>query len=237
MVKNHKLGVGVAVTLTAATAITLTILGFKHWGKKGSGGDPNKGKDITQENVKDPKGTIKEHNEKIINDAIDKNKNDVKANADDPGGEVAIALAKGIGIKTKLTGEDEKQLRDNIDKIKNLILNQRDYFKNNFVNYSQVRNIELKNNIPKAVDLKNTENWEEANKMFSFDSIYNMLNDLFSDSVKLVNFKLGFDGNLFTFKFNNDVSIDIDFKKDLAIRYSTKEFKNRIFKFKMPKDN
>jgi hypothetical protein len=44
-VKNHKLGVGVGGALTAATAVTLTILGVKYLGKKESDGEqPIEGK-------------------------------------------------------------------------------------------------------------------------------------------------------------------------------------------------
>ena len=170
-VKNHKLGVDVGA-LTAATAVTLTILGVKYWGKKESVGNPNKGNepienevitekdkdnatvgsklDILEKDADDRKKIIKEHNEKIINDVINE-KNDIKTNSKSD--EIHIAIAQGMGIKTKLDGEGEKQLIANIDKIKNLVLNKKDYFKNNFVSYSQF-NFHVPGQNPPSLDGK-----------------------------------------------------------------------------------
>ena len=51
-VKNHKWQLAVGGTLTAAAAVTLTILGVKYWGKKDSGGEPNKKPNINNPDVR-----------------------------------------------------------------------------------------------------------------------------------------------------------------------------------------
>ena len=83
-VKNHKLGVGVGGALTAATAVTLIILGVKYLGKKNKNNnnideipnvkEKNKGK-IQQENEK---GKFYEKNQKMIEDGIAKLDNELQ---------------------------------------------------------------------------------------------------------------------------------------------------------------
>ena len=237
-VKNHKLGVGIGGVLTATTTAALIFLGVRYLGKKDSGGgpniggDPNKGnnpidnKAITKKDIDDPKKMVKEHNDKIIEGAINE------------------AKKPDNGLPATLNAEDEKQLRADIDKIKKILTSSKEYFENNFGNYFQIeREVAKGKNSKFAVGYKKTDDWEEANKIFSFDSIYNILNGIFSGSVELDDFKFDTYGytsdGLFIFKFNNDVSIRINFKfdKNLVIAYSTKEFKIRSFEFKMPKDN
>ncbi len=233
-VKNHKLGFSVGA-LTAVTAVTLTILGVKHWGKKESGGDPNIGGDpnkgnnpidnkaITKKDIDDPKKMVKEHNDKIIEDAINK------------------------GLKVELDDEGEERLRNNIKRFEKLVLNDKNWFSKNFVEYSQNRlpiqggKLQIDTAFSYA-GCKVSKDWAEVNKLFSFnDKIYNALNDVFSDNIKLSEF---FVKNACSFSFGfSDCSIHVSFdekKNNLEIRYTviTKEkVESRTFKFKMPKDN
>ena len=108
-VKNHKLGVGVGGALTAATAVTLIILGVKYLGKKNKNNnnideipnvkEKNKGK-IQQENEK---GKFYEKNQKMIEDGIAKLDNE---------------LQKIYGaIKKLILNYKEKKLSNYIEKI------------------------------------------------------------------------------------------------------------------------
>ncbi|MBR0184110.1 MAG: hypothetical protein IJQ10_03040 [Clostridia bacterium] len=49
--KDHKWQLAVGGTLTAAAAVTLTILGVKYWGKKDNDGEPNKKPNINNPDV------------------------------------------------------------------------------------------------------------------------------------------------------------------------------------------
>ena len=111
LVKNHKWQLTVGGTLTAAAAVTLTILGVKYWGKKDNGGDPNKKgnnpikdkniidqKDLgTKDNDSDPNKKQDIQNIEEVNNNSDENQiidnGDNKNESDN--------LKKGLKIKNK----------------------------------------------------------------------------------------------------------------------------------------
>ena len=220
-------GIGVPV-ITAASV--LAFFGFKYWGKKDNGGDPNKGnnpidnKAITKKDIDDPKKMVKEHNDKIIEGAINKD------------------------LKIKLDDEGEERLRNNIKRFEKLVLNDKNWFSKNFVEYSQNRFLILQGGKLQSDEpfgyagYQVAKDWAEVNKLFSFnDKIYGALNDVFSDNIKLSEF---FVKNACSFSFGlSDCSIHVSFdeeKNNLEIRYNviTKEkVESRTFKFKMPKGN
>ena len=229
-VKNHKLGVGIGGVLTATTTAALIFLGIKYWGKKDSGSGPNKSnkptenKDIPKKNIEDPekikeRKKVKEDNEKIINDAIDEAKKSSVMNGHEFG-------------PTLKNEEDEKKTRFNIEKLKALVLNNKDRFAANFAGYSQNQ---ISSSAGFAQDKKS--DWTEANKLFSFnDNIYNKLSGVFSGDIKLSKFNVW---NLFcfVFKFDNSNSITVDLsmgRNNLRIKYTNRnleEGKAKLYSF------
>ena len=232
-VKNHKLGVGIGGVLTATTTAALIFLGVRYLGKKESDDDPNKGNNPIEngdipKDAGNPKEVVKKNN-KIINSAIDEAK----------GGSSGYNLLNGE--------EGEKQLRANIKKLKDLVLNDKEWFSKNFVEYSQNRSLVQGEKL--QIDMafgyagyKVAKDWAEVNKLFSFnDKIYGALNDVFSDNIKLSGF---FVKNACSFSFGlSDCSIHVSFdeeKNNLEIRYTviTKEkVESCTFSFNMPKGN
>ena len=232
--KNHEwqLAVGIGVPVVAAASI-LAFLGVKYWGKKDNGGNLNKGNNPIEngdipKDAGNPKEVVKKNNE-IINSVIDEAK----------GGSSGYNLLNGE--------EGEKQLRANIKKLEDLVLNDKEWFSKNFVEYSQnrflVQGKKLKIDIAFGyVGYKVAKDWAEVNKLFSFnDKIYGALNDVFSDNIKLSEF---FVKNACSFSFGlSDCSIHVSFdeeKNNLEIRYNViTEEKVEIctFSFNMPKGN
>ena len=132
--------------------------------------------------------------------------------------------------------EDEKQLRANIKKLENLVLNKKDWFAKNFSGYSQDQ---IPGNTGFAQD---KSDWTEANKLFSFnDNIYNKLSGVFSGDIKLSKFNVW---NVFCFEFgfdnSNSITVDVDFSKGrsiLKIKYTNRnieesEITSYSFEFK-----
>ena len=216
-VKNHKLGVGISGVLTATTTAALIFLGIKYWGKKESGSGPNKSnkptenKDIPKKDIEDPekireRKEVKECNEKIINNAIDEAKKSSVMNGHEFG-------------PTLKNEEDEKKTRFNIEKLKALVLNNKDLFAANFAGYSQ-------NQISSSVGFaQDKSDWTEANKLFSFnDNIYNKLSGVFTGDIKLSKFNV-WNILCFVFEFDNSNSITVDFsmgRSNLRIKYTNR---------------
>ena len=207
--KDHKwqlaVGIGVPVITTASI---LAFLGVKYWGKKDNGGEPNKGK---------PK-KVKEDNEKIINDAIDEAKK-------------SFVMYGREFDPTLKNEEDEKKTRFNIEKLKALVLNNKDLFAANFAGYSQDQ-IPISNGFA-----QDKSDWTEANKLFSFnDNIYNKLSGVFSGDIKLSHFTVS--GTFyFEFEFDNSNSITVDLsmgRNNLRIKYTNRnleEGKAKLYSF------
>ena len=236
--KNHKwqLAVGIGVPVVA-TASILAFLGVKYWGKKDNGGEPNKGKpiknnngneptenkDIPKKDIEDPekireRKEVKECNEKIINDAIDEAKKS--------------SVMNGYEFDPTLKNEeDEKKTRFNIEKLKALVLNNKDLFEANFAGYSQDQ-IPISNGFA-----QDKSDWTEANKLFSFnDNIYNKLSGVFSGDIKLSHFTVS--GTFyFEFEFDNSNSITVDLsmgRNNLRIKYTNRnleEGKAKLYSF------
>ena len=224
-VKNHKLGVGIGGVLTATTTAALIFLGIKYWGKKESGSGPNKSnkptenKDIPKKNIEDPekikeRKKVKEDNEKIINNAIDEAKKS--------------SVMNGYEFGPTLENEkDEKKTRFNIEKLKALVLNNKDLFAANFAGYYS----QEQNTIGTGF-AQDKSDWTEANKLFSFnDNIYNKLSGVFSGDIKLSKFNVW---NVFCFVFefdnSNSITVDVDFSKgrsNLRIKYKNRNFAER----------
>ena len=133
----------------------------------------------------------------------------------------------------KLEPQNEKKLHINIQKFKKL-MNNRDFFDKNFIEFSY--NKEGGPHSSYAV----VRDKAEAEKILSFDTIFNTLKYCFSDNIKLTEFLIsGNNGDYFGFDFGNGVKIYIDFtqNKKITTKYLSKQYHCRQYTFGMPDNN
>ena len=133
----------------------------------------------------------------------------------------------------KLEPQNETKLRINIHKSKEL-MKDRDFFDKNFIEFSH--NKEGGPHSSYAV----VRDKAEAEKILSFDTIFNTLKYCFSDNIKLTEFLIsGNNGDYFGFDFGNGVKIYIDFtqNKKITTKYLSKQYHCRQYTFGMPDNN
>ncbi len=209
LTKNQKLGIIAAVSFVVASAVGFTIWGVN----RNKNSNPNNGEQNSEQTKTDDSGKskFKDHNEKVIEKAIYDRKNYVYD-------------------FLRLEPEDEKKLRINIQKFKEL-MKDRDFFDKNFIEFSH--NKEGGPHSSYAV----VRDKAEAEKILSFDIIFNTLNGYFSGNIKLTEFLISSkEGDYFGFKADNGVKIYIDFtqNKKITTKYLSEQYHCRKYTFKMP---
>ena len=209
LTKNQKLGI-----IAAASFVVASAVGFTIWGvNRSKNSNPNNGEQNSEQTKTDDSGKskFKDHNEKVI--------------------EQNITRAKENNIDVlKLTPTSEQKLRINIQKFKKL-MNNRDFFDKNFIEFSYNKEGGPYSSYTAVKDKA------EAEKILSFDIIFNTLNGYFSGNIKLTNFLTsGNCGDHFGFEVGNGIRIYLDFKqnKKITIKYLSKEYYCRQYTFEMP---
>ena len=209
LTKNQKLGI-----IAAASFVVASAVGFTIWGvNRSKNSNPNNGEQNSEQTKTDDSGKskFKDHNEKVI--------------------EQNITRAKENNIDVlKLTPTSEQKLRINIQKFKKL-MNNRDFFDKNFIEFSYNKEGGPYSSYTAVKDKA------EAEKILSFDIIFNTLNGYFSGNIKLTNFLTsGNCGDHFGFEVGNGIRIYLDFKqnKKITIKYLSEQYHCRQYTFKMP---
>ena len=134
----------------------------------------------------------------------------------------------------KLTPTSEQKLRINIQKFKKL-MNNRDFFDENFIEFSH--NKEGGPHSSYAIVKDKVKDKAKAEKIFSFDIIFNTLKDCLSGNIQLTNFLIsGNKGDYFGFDFGNGVRIYLDFTQNekITIKYLSGQYHCRQYTFGMP---
>lgn len=207
--KNQKLAICAVASLVVVTATVLTVWGIN----QNKNSNPNNGKQNSEQTKTDDlgKSKFKGRNEKVI--------------------EQAITCAKKNNIDVlKLTPTSEQKLRINIQKFKKL-MNNRDFFDENFIEFSH--NKEGGPHSSYAI----VKDKAKAEKIFSFDIIFNTLKDCLSGNIQLTNFLIsGNKGDYFGFDFGNGVRIYLDFTQNekITIKYLSGQYHCRQYTFGMP---
>ena len=209
LTKNQKLGI-----IATASFVVASAVGFTIWGvNRNKNSNPNNGEQNSEQTKTDDSGKskFKVHNEEVIEKAIHDRKNNVHN-------------------FLRLEPENEKKLRINIHKSKEL-MKDRDFFDKNFIEFSH--NKEGGPHSPYAV----VRDKAEAEKILSFDTIFNTLKDCLSYNIKLTKFLIsGNKGDYFGFDFGNGVRIYLDFtqNEEITIKYLSKQYHCRQYTFGMP---
>ena len=113
-------------------------------------------------------------------------------------------------------------------------MKDRDFFDKNFIEFSH--NKEGGPHSPYAV----VRDKAEAEKILSFDTIFNTLKDCLSYNIKLTEFLIsGNKGDYFGFDFGNDIKIYLDFtkNKEISVNYLSKQYHCRRYTFRIPENN
>ena len=86
----------------------------------------------------------------------------------------------------------------------------------------------------------NDKDKAKAEKILSFDTIFNTLKDCLSGNIKLTEFLIsGNKGDYFGFDFGNDIKIYLDFtkNKEISVNYLSKQYHCRRYTFRIPENN